>query len=159
MKRIKIIKLVAAILICQAAGIIGSVFTAPNIQTWYASVEKPPFNPPNWLFAPVWTVLFLLMGISLYLVWDKGVKNGKVRIALSVFAAQLVLNVVWSVLFFGLQSPLYAFVEIMILWIAIAFTIFTFYRISKRAGLILVPYLLWVSFAMVLNYYIWVLNL
>jgi benzodiazapine receptor len=158
-KKDNIVKLVAAVLVCQFAGIIGSVFTTPNIATWYASISKPDFTPPSWVFAPVWTTLFLLMGISLYLVWGRGLGKKDVKLAVSVFGIQLVLNIVWSVLFFGLQNPFLAFAEIVLLWIAILVTIVLFYRISEKAGLLLVPYILWVSFATFLNYSIWMLNL
>jgi translocator protein len=159
MKRKEIIILIAAILICELAGIIGSVFTIPSIPTWYAGIVKPAFAPPNWIFAPVWTTLFALMGISLYLVWRKGFKTKGVKAAVSIFGFQLLLNIIWSLLFFGLQSPFYAFAEIIILWIAIAATIFSFSRISKNAALILIPYIAWVSIAATLNYYIWILNM
>jgi len=159
MKRDKIIKLITAVLICQFAGIIGSVFTTPTRPTWYASINKPEFNPPNWVFAPVWTMLFLLMGISLYLIWEKGLEKKEVKHAVYVFGLQLFLNIVWSFLFFGLQNPFLAFAEIVLLWIAILASIILFYRISKKAGLLLVPYILWVSFAAFLNYSVWILNI
>ncbi len=159
MNKNKIVKLIAAIIICQIAAVIGSVFTAPSIPTWYASIQKPDFTPPNWVFAPVWTTLFLLMGISLYLIWDRGPEKKDVKLAISVFGIQLVLNVMWSVLFFGLQNPFFAFIEIIFLWIAILVNIILFYRISRKAGLLLVPYILWVSVAALLNYSIWVLNI
>ena len=152
----KWIRLVITILICQMAGIIGSVFTISSIPTWYASLNKPWFSPPNWLFGPVWITLFTLMGISLYLMWNRGLKS--VKIPLTLFGVQLILNTVWSFLFFGLESPFIAFIEIIILWISIALTIISFYRISKKAGLILLPYIIWVSIATALNYYIWILN-
>lgn len=152
----KWIRPVITILICQMAGIIGSVFTMPSIPTWYASLNKPWFSPPNWLFGPVWITLFTLMGISLYLIWNKGLKN--VKIPLTIFGVQLILNTIWSFLFFGLKSPFIAFIEIIILWISIALTIISFYRVSKKAGLILLPYIIWVSIATALNYYIWILN-
>jgi len=158
MKIGNIAKLIVAILICELAGIVGSVFTMPSIPAWYASLQKPGFSPPNWLFAPVWTTLFALMGVSLYLIWNKISKNKQAKKALVVFAVQLILNILWSVLFFGLRSPFYAFIEIVVLWIAIALTIFKFYKISKNAGLLLIPYLLWVTFATILNGYIWILN-
>jgi len=159
-----IAKLSFFIIVCEAVGASGSVFTAPSIPTWYASLTKPFFNPPSWLFGPAWTVLFALMGVSLYLVWEKGSKNKKLkdrkfREALFAFGMQFALNVLWSFLFFGLRSPLYALVEIIFLWVAIAVTIFKFYKISRTASFILVPYLAWVSFAAVLNYYVWILNL
>ncbi len=158
MGRSNIVRLIAAILLCQLAGFVGSVFTAPAITGWYASIQRPVFTPPNWIFAPVWTALFLLMGLSLYLVWEKGLEKKGAKLAVSVFAFQLALNVLWSFLFFGLQSPFLAFIEIVLLWIAILATTIFFYRISKKAGLLLVPYLLWVSFAAFLNYSIWILN-
>jgi benzodiazapine receptor len=148
--------LVLFILICQLAGIVGSVFTTPAIPTWYAGISKPDFTPPNWLFAPAWTTLFLLMGVALYLIWEKGFKKN--RIAVYVFAAQLILNIIWSLLFFGLQNPFFAFVEIIILWIAILATIILFCRVRKEAGIILIPYIAWVSFAALLNYSVWMLN-
>ncbi|KPJ55477.1 TspO protein [Parcubacteria bacterium DG_74_2] len=154
----KILKLVVSILVCQWAGIVGSLFTSPAIASWYATLEKPSFNPPNWIFAPVWTLLFLLMGIALYFVWNSEIESNKKRIAILIFAVQLVLNIFWSILFFGLQSPLYAFIEIIILWLAILLTIISFYKISKPAAELLLPYILWVSFAAVLNFSILILN-
>ena len=147
----QIIKLVVSIVICQLAGFMGSLLTTPSIPTWYASLNKPSFNPPNWVFAPVWTTLFVLMGISAYLVWNQGLQNAPVKRALIIFLVQLALNVFWSFLFFKLQSPTYAFVEITVLWIAIALTIVAFFRISRPAALLLIPYIVWVSFAAVLN--------
>jgi tryptophan-rich sensory protein len=158
MKIENIIKLAASIIICLMAGFIGSVFTVDSIQTWYMGIEKPFFNPPNWVFGPVWTTLFILMGISLYLVWSRGIKTNDAKIALTLFSAQLVLNVLWSIIFFSLKSPFYAFIEIVILWTAILFTIIWFRKISKTAGYLLVPYILWVSFAAVLNLSIFLLN-
>ena len=151
-------KLAASIMFCLFAGLVGSFFTSPAIPGWFATLVKPAFSPPNWIFAPVWTILFVLMGISMYLVWNKGLQNRDVRISLFIFDIQLVLNVLWSFLFFGLRSPFYAFVEIIILWVVIAFTIQNFLKISRTAELLLVPYILWVSFAAILNFYIWNLN-
>jgi len=153
-----ILKLIVSILICQGAGLVGSVFTSPAIPTWYATLQKPSFDPPNWVFAPVWILLFLLMGISLYLIWSKRLEDKKVKIAIVIFGSQLVLNILWSFLFFGFKSPLYAFIEIIILWLAILVTIISFYRISKTAAYLLLPYILWVSFASVLNFSIMILN-
>lgn len=158
MKMNNIIKLVTSIIICLFAGFIGSIFTSPSIPTWYATLIKPSFNPPDWIFAPVWTALFALMGISLYLVWNKGLQDKKVKISLSLFGLQLVLNVLWSFLFFGLHSPFYAFLEIIILWIAIVLTILNFFKVSRTAGLLLLPYIFWISFAAILNFSIWRLN-
>lgn len=157
-KGIKVLKLALCVLFCQAAGIVGAVFTSPAIPAWYANLHKPAFNPPGWIFAPVWTLLFLLMGISAFLVWNKIGEDKKVKTALSLFVLQLALNTLWSVLFFGLRSPLYAFGEIIILWLAILATILNFYRVSKAAALMLLPYILWVSFAVILNFAIVALN-
>lgn len=151
-------RLLVSIVVTQLAGIIGSVFTAPAIPGWYATLNKPGFVPPNWVFAPAWTALFLLMGISLFLVWERR-GDGGFGLALSVFGVQLFLNVVWSLLFFGLQNPLLAFIEIIVLWTAILLNMAVFYRISRRAALLLLPYLIWVSFAAFLNYNIWMLNI
>jgi benzodiazapine receptor len=149
----KWIKLIIAIIICQLAGVIGSIFTTSSIQTWYALLNKPLFNQPNWIFAPVWLTLFTLMGISLYLVWNKASK-----FSLIIFSIQLILNLIWSLLFFGLHFPLYAFIEIVSLWISIVLTIISFFKVSRAAGLILLPYIIWVSFAAILNYFIFILN-
>ena len=152
------LKLVASVVLCQCAGIIGSVFTAPAIPTWYASLQKPAFTPPSWLFAPAWITLYLLMGIAAFLVWRVGLENRKVKTALAVFLVQLVLNSLWSVAFFGMQSPLYGVIVIIVLWLMILLTIFKFARISAAAAWLLTPYILWVSFASALNISIWMLN-
>jgi len=146
------------IFVCLMAGVVGSFFTMQSIPTWYAGLNKPAFNPPNWVFGPVWTGLYVLMGISAYLVYSKGAKKKEVRTALMVFSAQLLLNAVWSILFFGLQSLLYGLVGIVALWLSIAATMWRFYGISREAAWLLAPYMLWVSFAGVLNYFIWTLN-
>jgi benzodiazapine receptor len=153
-----ILQLVISLIVCQFAGFIGSVFTTPAIPTWYVTLNKPSFTPPNWLFSPVWIFLFLLMGISAFLVWSKGWGNKQVKIALSIFAVQLILNILWSAVFFGFRSPLAGFIEIVILWMAILLTILNFFKVSKTAGLLLLPYILWVSFAAVLNFFIWRLS-
>jgi benzodiazapine receptor len=161
MKKINIkdvFKLIISILICQGAGFTGSLFTRPSIPTWYATLEKPSFTPPNGLFSPVWIMLFALMGISLFLVWRTGLTERKSRIALGFFGAQLIFNILWSVSFFGLRSPLVGLIDIAVLWIAIALTIFYFFKISKLAASLLLPYIVWVSFAVVLNFSIWMLN-
>lgn len=154
----KFFKLIITIIICELAGIVGSIFTVSSIPTWYAGIIKPELSPPNWIFGPVWTTLFLLMGISLYLVWEKRSVNKNTSIALGIFAIQLVLNTLWSIIFFGLRSPGGAFVEIIFLWIAILATIIYFSKISRAAAWLLVPYILWVSFAAYLNFSIWILN-
>jgi benzodiazapine receptor len=155
---IEIIKLVVSIIICQLVGFIGSLFTTPSIPTWYATLNKPSFTPPNSTFGPVWTSLFLLMGISAYLIWRKGLQDKNVKIALLIFITQLVLNVLWSILFFGLHSPFPAFIEIIILWLVILVTFVSFMKISNPAGILLLPYLIWVAFAAILNYSLWKLN-
>ena len=147
-----------AILFCQAAGIVGSLFTAPAIKTWYVTLNKPSFNPPNWLFAPVWTILFLLMGISFFLILEKGTDKKARGDAFFVFIFQFILNVEWSILFFGLNFLFAAFIEIIILWVAILATIIKFYKVYKPAAYLLIPYFLWVTFASVLNFFIWRLN-
>jgi benzodiazapine receptor len=151
-------KLAISIGVCLLAGVVGSVFTADSIPTWFAGINKPGFSPPNWLFGPVWTLLYIMMGISAYLIWMKGWKKNEVKRALDVFGAQLILNLFWSIIFFGFRNPQYAFIEIIVLWIAIAYTIERFYRIEKRAAYLLIPYLMWVTFAAFLNYSIWILN-
>ncbi len=157
-KLVEIARLIASIIICQGAGLIGSVFTTPAIPTWYTTLRKPSFSPPNWLFAPVWITLFTLMGVSAFLVWRKGLGDQQVKVALSTFVVQLILNISWSVVFFGLRSPLAGLIVISILWVAILLTILNFSKISVTAGLLLLPYILWVSFAAVLNLFIWRLN-
>jgi len=152
------LKLIIAIAVSELAGIIGSVFTMPSIASWYAGIVKPAFNPPAWVFGPVWTTLFALMGIAAFLVWKKGLERKDVKIALAIFIGQLVLNTLWSIIFFGLHSPGVAFIEIIFLWIAISATIIAFAKISKLAAWLLVPYILWVSFAAYLNCAIWMLN-
>jgi tryptophan-rich sensory protein len=157
-KTINIAKLVISIVVCQCAGIVGSVFTTPAIPTWYAALEKPVFTPPNWLFAPAWITLYLLMGIAASLIWRAGLENRRVRTALIIFLVQLVLNSLWSVIFFGMQSPFYGVIVIIILWLAILLTILKFARIAAAAAWLMVPYILWVSFASALNIAVWLLN-
>ena len=151
-------KLLVSVLACQLAGVIGSVFTSPAIPGWYATLTKPGFIPPSWIFAPVWITLYLLMGISAFIVWRRGLALKEVRIGLGVFVAQLILNALWSVMFFGLRSPLAGFVVIVLLWLLILLTIALFRKVSMAAAVLLLPYILWVSYASVLNYSIWRLN-
>jgi len=152
-------KLLVSIAICQVAGLIGSVFTAPSIPTWYATLKKPWFTPPNWVFAPVWLTLFLLMGIAVFLVWRKGLRDRRVKMALAVFTVQLIVNVLWSVVFFGFKSPLAGLIVIVILWVAILLTLLYFFKVSRLTGFLLVPYIAWVSLALALNTSILILNL
>lgn len=151
-------KLVLSLAVCQIAGALGSLFTARSIATWYVILKKPVFTPPNWVFAPVWLTLFVLMGVAAFLVWHKGLKNPQPRRALMIFSTQLALNILWSGVFFGLQSPLAGLVVIIILWAAILLTILSFLKVSRPAGLLLVPYLVWVSAATALNASIFVMN-
>jgi translocator protein len=153
-----IIKLIASIFICLLAGIIGSVFTYSAIPTWYATLTKPSFNPPNWIFGPVWTFLYITMGIAAFLIWQKGLNQKSAKIAISVFIVQLILNSIWSIAFFGFKSPFAGLVIIILLWITIIVTIIAFSKISTLATVLLIPYILWVSFAGVLNYSIYRLN-
>lgn len=152
------IKLMLCISITELTGAIGSIFTFPSIESWYSTLTRPELSPPNWVFGPVWTTLFALMGIAVFLVWKKGLNRKDVRTALGVFAVQLVLNMMWSIIFFNLQSPFWAFMDLIVLWLAIVSTMILFYKISKPAFWLLVPYILWVSFAGYLNYMIWMLN-
>lgn len=151
-------KLIASLIICQLAGIVGSVFTIPAVTSWYPTLNKPSFSPPNYIFGPFWLMLYFLMGISLYLVWQKKAKKKKVRQALILFGVHLFLNVLWSIVFFGLKNTGLAFIEIVILWFFILIVIYKFWKIEPKAGILLIPYLLWVSFASILSYSIWFLN-
>lgn len=152
------IEIFGAILACEMAGIFGSLFTASAISTWYTTLVRPELSPPNWVFGPVWTTLFALMGVSVWLVWKRGTKNPDVRVALGMFAFQLAVNVLWSLAFFGLHSPGAALMVIFLLWLAIAMTIALFVKLSKPAAILLLPYLAWVTFATYLNYAFWILN-
>jgi tryptophan-rich sensory protein len=155
--KIEWFKLVVSIVMCQTAGIVGSLFTVKNIPAWYAALNKPSFNPPNWIFGPVWIFLYILMGISFYLIWINS-GTGNFGLLLSLFIFQLVLNSFWTIIFFGLKSPLFAFCEIAVLWVAILFCIILFFQVSKISSFLLIPYLLWVTFAAILNFAIWKLN-
>ncbi len=158
MKSKNILALLTAVVISEAAGLVGSVFTVGAIPTWYVTLAKPALNPPAWVFAPVWTILYLLMGISAFLVWRDGRSRKEGKRALWVFVPQLVLNVLWSVLFFGLHSPALGLICIVALWLAILWTMIAFWKISRLATYLLVPYVLWVTFAAYLNLAIFVLN-
>ncbi|MDD3285086.1 MAG: tryptophan-rich sensory protein [Patescibacteria group bacterium] len=147
-----------SLILSLGAGAAGSIFTSANILSWYDFLNKPFFSPPNWLFAPVWTILYILMGLALFLVWRQGWHRDEVKRGLKLFLIQLGFNVIWSYFFFGLHEPRLAFLEIIALWLAIAATIISFYRVDKRAAWLLLPYLLWVSFAAFLNYAFWQLN-
>lgn len=158
MKINNLLGLVAAVGVSELAGVVGSVFTISAIPTWYAGLAKPELNPPSWVFGPTWTMLYALMGVAAFLVWRAGWGKREVKLALGIFGLQLALNTIWSIIFFGLQSPGWALAEIAFLWVAIFATIIVFSRVSRPAAGLLVPYILWVSFAGYLNFMIWRLN-
>lgn len=151
-------RLILSIIICQAPGVAGSIFTSSSVSTWYPTLIKPGFTPLGWVIGLVWTILFTLMGISLFLVWQEGLDHADVKRAVYIFAAQLVVNVLWSWAFFGLHSLLAGLAIIAVLWILILLTMVKFLSISTKAALLLLPYILWVSFAAFLNFMIWRLN-
>jgi len=152
------VELILFIVMCEIAGVVGSIFTTSSIPGWYAGLRKPSLAPPNWVFAPVWTALYALMGISLFVIWRRRSGAGLRRAAISTFFLQLALNALWSYLFFGLQSPFLGVIGITFLWLTIFAAMMFFSRISKFASLVLLPYLAWVSFAAYLNYLILTLN-
>lgn len=158
MNKNNLLKLISSIAICQLAGIIGSIFTAPAIPGWYSGLIKPAFNPPSWIFGPVWITLYTLMGISLYLIWvgksDKKQKKRNIRI----FLLHLIFNSMWSVLFFGLKNPALALIDIIFLLMFISYIIWRFWKVNKLSASLLIPYWVWVAFASVLNFYLWRLN-
>ena len=150
--------LVLSIMMALLAGGIGSFFTMTEIPTWYAMLIKPTISPPNWLFGPVWTTLYILMGTAAWLMWRAAAPSVDKRRALALYVFQLILNALWSIIFFGMHALGVAFVELLILWSMIVVLIVLFMRISRPAGWLLVPYLAWVSFAGILNLMLWVLN-
>ena len=164
MKLNNFVKLIIAVGVCELAGVVGSIFTVSSIPTWYAGLVKPALNPPSWVFGPAWITLYFLMGVAVFLVWSSyakdtdGQRRRTIKIAFGIFGVQLFLNAIWSIIFFGLKNPGVAFVEIIFLWLAILATIIAFSKISRLAVWLLVPYILWVSFAGYLNYSIWTLN-
>jgi len=152
------IKLVISIAVPLVVGGLSGFATARGVATWYPTLIKPSFNPPAWIFGPVWTLLYIMMGVAAFLVWRHGFATEGVKLALAVFAVQLFLNGLWSILFFGMHAPGWALIEIGLLWLAIVMTIVLFWRVSPTAGMLLVPYWAWVSFASVLNASLWWLN-
>jgi len=155
----KYTKISILVVTCLAIGYLSSIVTKSSVDTWYPTIIKPSFNPPNWVFPIAWTTLFVFMGIAGGLVWDKiKIKPDEVKKALVFFAIQLALNALWSLLFFGLRNPMLAMIEIILLWLMIYETFVKFNKIDKISGYLFVPYLLWVSFAAVLNVSIWWLN-
>jgi tryptophan-rich sensory protein len=151
-------KALVAILLCEAVGLLAAWATQTSVTTWYPTLVKPGFTPPNWLFAPVWTLLYGMMGVAAFLVWRCGTHRRRVRVALTAFGAQLVLNAGWSFAFFGARSPALGLVVIVVLWGVLAWTVDRFFRVRTGAGWLLVPYLLWVTYALALNGAIWGLN-
>ncbi|MFC2093908.1 TspO/MBR family protein [Bacteroidota bacterium] len=150
-------KLIISVLIPLIIGFTGSFFTASSVDSWFTTINKPSFNPPGWIFAPVWTTLYILIGLSFYFVWRENFGMNRIKV-ISVYSMQLLFNLLWSVLFFGLKSPLLGLIDIIILLSFIIANTIIFYKISKTAGYLLIPYLLWVSFASVLNFSIFLLN-
>lgn len=159
MKPVNIVKLVVCCAVPLLVGLMGSLFTTTDsLGNWYAKLNKPFFNPPGWIFGPVWTTLYIMIGISAFMVWRMGLDDKVVRIALACFIVQLFLNAIWTPLFFGLRSPLFGLIDIILLLNAIIVTIYVFSTISRTAFLLLIPYLVWVSFATILNASIYLLN-
>ncbi|WKL47081.1 TspO/MBR family protein [Flavobacterium pectinovorum] len=155
----KTVKIAIALIVCLLVGYSASVVTRPSVETWYPTIVKPIFNPPNWIFMPMWTLLYILMAVAAGLVWDKiKEQNEEVKKALAFFLIQLTLNAIWSYLFFGLKNPMLALIEIALLWLMIYETYLKFIKINKTAGYLLIPYLAWVAFAAILNASIWWLN-
>ena len=152
-----VLKLISSVVGCMLIGSSGGIFTSMSVASWYPTLNKPFFNPPNWLFAPVWSSLFFLLGVALFLIWRQQHKIS-IKRALTAFTIQYLFNILWSAAFFGLQQPLIALIVIAILWFLILWTIIEFAKISKIAGWLLVPYILWVSFASILNAAIVYLN-
>lgn len=152
------VKIVFGIIVCNAVGLAASTVTLPAIPGWYADLNKPAFSPPNWLFGPVWTLLYTLMGVAAARIWEEGFQKPGVKTALNIFGIQLILNGLWSFLFFGFNSPMLAFLDIILLFIIILITIKKFKQIKEWTAWLLVPYLLWVGFASILNLAIVILN-
>jgi len=154
----KLLRIGIAVSLCLLIGFLSSIATQTSISTWYISLKKPSFTPPNWLFAPVWFILYLSMGIAAGIVWSRGFYHKWVKIALYHFGFQLLLNAAWSIFFFGLRNPLIALVDILALFILLLFTIKWFKVVNTTAAYLLIPYLIWVAFATALNFRIWQLN-
>ena len=150
--------LISWILLCESAGIIGALFTTPSIPTWYAGLVKPPFNPPGWIFGPVWITLYAMMGIAAYRISQLGLRKPAVRSAVFLFLVHLLINTIWSIIFFGGQNIALGFVDIGALWVMIIILTLRFDRLDPISAYLMLPYLAWVSFASVLNYNLWLLN-
>ncbi|MDD3101733.1 MAG: tryptophan-rich sensory protein [Patescibacteria group bacterium] len=163
MNKKNVIKFLIYFGFCECAGAIGSIFTVSAIKNWYVFLEKPSFSPPNWLFGPAWTTLYLLMAISIFLISSSYAKategqSKKIKMVSRLFWIHLFFNAIWSFLFFGLESPLLGLFDIIILWVMIGILTFQFFKIRKLAGILFIPYWLWVSFATILNFFVWKLN-
>jgi tryptophan-rich sensory protein len=154
----KLVKAASFILICELAGAVGSIFALPAITSWYQTLQKPAFTPPSWAFGPIWIILYALMGISFYFVWEARSAGKNIRRPTMFFSLQLILNILWSVLFFGFRSIIYGLLEVVALWIMVIITTVEFYKVSKRAAILFLPYVLWTTIAMLLNLYILKLN-
>lgn len=152
------LKFIISIIIPVAVGAVAGFFTASSVSSWFATIEKPSFNPPNWIFSPVWTLIYILMGLAFYFVWKTDAAKALKNKAIIFYAVQLFLNFLWSFIFFYAHNIFGALVDIVLLWIMIAATIYWFGKINKTAAWLLVPYLCWVSFATALNFAIWQLN-
>ena len=152
------LRFILALAIPLAIGSSSAFFTVTGLDSWYQTIQKPSWNPPNWIFGPVWTTLYIMMGVALFLVWKQQDQNAAQRTAILLFAAQLILNFFWSLIFFKWQQPGWAFAELAVMWVLIILTIFQFSKLSNTAAWLLVPYISWVSFAGILNYTIWKLN-
>jgi len=155
---IDIVRLIVSIVVCQGAGGIGAIFTTPAIPTWYAGLKKPAFTPPNSVFGPIWITLYLLMGVAVFLVWREGLSEEGVTTAFIVFWVQLMLNILWSIVFFGRKSLFAGIIVILLLWTTILANIILFFGVSPIAGGLLIPYIIWVTIAANLNAQVWILN-
>src|SRR4030043_300591 len=153
-----VIKLIVSILVSFAAGGIGSLFTFKAIPTWYAGLKKPPYTPPRWVFGPVWTTLYILMGISVFLVWQNGLGAKGALLTFTLFWAQLAFNAFWSIIFFGMKSKGGGVIIIIVLWLLILATMIASFQVSVWAGVLFIPYIMWVSIASYLNIGVWLMN-
>ena len=154
----KIVRLICTVTVCLLIGFLGSSATTDSVTTWYVGLSRPSFTPPDWTFGVVWPILYVMMGISAFLIWNKGLDKREVKVALSIFGLQLILNGLWTPIFFGLHLIGLALIEILMMWAAILLTIIYFWKVSKLAALLLLPYILWVSFAVILNASLFLLN-
>jgi translocator protein len=155
---IGIFKLLISIIICQGAGIIGSIFTAGALSGWFSELNHPSFTPANWLYPPIWITVHLLIAIAAFLIWWRGLHIKPVRVAMILFIIQLVLSVVWVFVLFGLQYILFGLIAVVVLWVMLLLTIIQFYKVSTAAGNLMIPYIVWITFAVILNGALYLLN-